>query len=49
LNGGKPGQPGRNTLLKGSRAIALKAKTRFDIHAGESLRIESPGGGGWGK
>lgn len=49
LNGGKPGKPGKNTLLRGARAIALPAKTRFDIRAGDALRIESPGGGGWGK
>ncbi len=49
LAGGKPGAPGKNTLLRGTRAIPLKAKTRFDIHIGETLRIESPGGGGWGK
>jgi N-methylhydantoinase B/oxoprolinase/acetone carboxylase alpha subunit len=49
LNGGKPGKPGKNTLLRGARAISLKAKTRFDIRAGDALRIESPGGGGWGQ
>ncbi len=49
LAGGSPGKPGKNTLLRGSRSIPLKAKTRFDIQAGEALRIESPGGGGWGK
>ena len=48
LAGGKPGKPGKNTLLRGAKAIPLKAKTRFEIKAGEALRIESPGGGGWG-
>jgi N-methylhydantoinase B len=49
LNGGSAGKPGKNTLLRGGRAISLKAKTRFDIRAGDALRIESPGGGGWGR
>jgi N-methylhydantoinase B len=49
LAGGSAGRPGKNTLLRGGRVIPLKAKTRFDIRAGEILRIESPGGGGWGK
>jgi N-methylhydantoinase B len=48
LAGGSAGKPGKNTLLRGGRAISLKAKTRFDIRAGDTLRIESPGGGGWG-
>jgi N-methylhydantoinase B len=49
LHGGSAGKPGKNTLLRGGCAISLKAKTRFDIHAGDALRIESPGGGGWGQ
>ncbi len=46
LAGGKPGQPGRNTGIRGGRSTALPAKTRFEIKAGDALRIESPGGGG---
>jgi N-methylhydantoinase B len=49
LAGGKPGKPGRNTGLRGGKSTALPAKTRFEIKAGDALRIESPGGGGWGK
>jgi len=49
LAGGDRGQPGRNTLLRGRKTSPLPAKTRFEIKAGEGLRIESPGGGGWGK
>src|SRR5258707_12699417 len=54
LAGGKPGKPGRNTGLRGGKstkpiATTLPAKTRFEIKAGDALRIESPGGGGWGK
>jgi N-methylhydantoinase B/oxoprolinase/acetone carboxylase alpha subunit len=49
LAGGEAGKPGRNTLLRtGWKAQMLPAKTRFEIAAGEVLRIETPGGGGWG-
>ncbi|HET7841077.1 MAG TPA: hydantoinase B/oxoprolinase family protein [Terriglobia bacterium] len=51
LAGGKSGRPGKN-LLKLSRArkqISLPSKTAFEAPAGSVLRIESPGGGGWGK
>ena len=45
LAGGSPGQPGRNSL----DCNPLPAKTRVAIRKGETLRIESPGGGGWGQ
>jgi N-methylhydantoinase B len=48
LAGGGSGRPGRNTLLRGGRATRLAAKTRFEVRAGDRLRIETPGGGGWG-
>lgn len=44
LAGGEPGRPGRN-LLNGR---PLPAKCRFAVKAGDRLRIETPGGGGWG-
>jgi N-methylhydantoinase B/oxoprolinase/acetone carboxylase alpha subunit len=48
LAGGGPGKPGRNTLLRGTRTVRLPGKTRFEMRAGDRLRIETPGGGGWG-
>ncbi len=49
LAGGEAGKPGRNTLLRaGRKAETLAAKTRFEIAADDVLRIETPGGGGWG-
>jgi N-methylhydantoinase B len=42
--GGGPGAPGRD-LLDGR---ALPAKTTGPLHAGQRLRIETPGGGGFG-
>jgi N-methylhydantoinase B/oxoprolinase/acetone carboxylase alpha subunit len=49
LAGGAAGAPGKNTLLKGKRAILIPGKARFEVEAGDVLRIESPGGGGYGK
>jgi N-methylhydantoinase B/oxoprolinase/acetone carboxylase alpha subunit len=46
LAGGGAGQPGRNEIV-GENAV-LPAKTRVELKAGQILRIESPGGGGWG-
>jgi N-methylhydantoinase B len=43
-NGGEPGRPGRN--LVNGRDVA--AKTTLDLEAGDVLRIETPGGGGYG-
>jgi N-methylhydantoinase B len=44
LNGGEDGLPGRN-LLNG---VPLASKVSFNVHSGDTLRIETPGGGGWG-
>ena len=48
LAGGADGAPGRNTLLTGKRKVAIPGKTRFEVAPGDVLRIESPGGGGYG-
>ncbi len=49
LSGGAPGKPGRNTLIRGGRSKKVGAKERFGVETGDVLRIESPGGGGWGR
>src|SRR5437773_2658281 len=49
LNGGKAGKPGRNSLLRGKKNIAIPAKANFMSQPGDVLRIETPGGGGWGR
>jgi N-methylhydantoinase B/oxoprolinase/acetone carboxylase alpha subunit len=48
LCGGESGQPGRNTLLSGGKGREVPAKANFHIGARDVLRIETPGGGGWG-
>jgi N-methylhydantoinase B len=51
LSGGKPGHIGKNELRlrDGKRGIRLPSKTVFSAPAGGVLRIETPGGGGWGR
>jgi N-methylhydantoinase B/oxoprolinase/acetone carboxylase alpha subunit len=49
LAGGKPGKPGRNTLIRRGRKTILPGKTRIEVREGDLLRIETPGGGGWGR
>ncbi len=47
LDGGGSGKPGRNSLLRGGRTLAVRSKQQLEIIAGDVLRIESPGGGGY--
>jgi len=49
LAGGVPGKPGKNTLLRGRDVDKLPGKTRFEVRSGDVLRVETPGGGGWGR
>jgi N-methylhydantoinase B len=49
LHGGGPGKRGKNTLTRRARRISLPGKTSFQAGSGDVLRIETPGGGGWGK
>jgi N-methylhydantoinase B/oxoprolinase/acetone carboxylase alpha subunit len=46
--GGAPGQPGRNTLVRDGVESPLPGKVRLTLAPGDRLRIESPGGGGYG-
>ena len=48
LRGGRPGAKGRNTLISGGRNIPLKSKAHLRVKPGDVLRIETPGGGGYG-
>ncbi len=49
LAGGRPGQPGKNQIIVRGRASSLPSKTVFNAPQGSVLKIETPGGGGWGK
>ena len=48
LAGGRAGKPGRNSLVRSGKEQPIAAKVRLDVRAGDVLRIETPGGGGWG-
>jgi N-methylhydantoinase B/oxoprolinase/acetone carboxylase alpha subunit len=47
--GGKPGACGRNTLVRNGREETLPGKIQLQLHPGDRLRIETPGGGGYGQ
>jgi N-methylhydantoinase B len=50
LSGGADGAPGKATIIRGdgsSQTLPGKFNTR--LRRGERIRIESPGGGGWGE
>jgi N-methylhydantoinase B len=49
LGGGEPGSPGRNTIVSGGQETVQPGKFHTRLEAGDSLRIETPGGGGWGR
>lgn len=49
LAGGNNGQPGRNLLVTAEGEQPLPGKITTRLRKGERLRIETPGGGGWGK
>ena len=50
LSGGKPGALGRNTLKRVSGSVeSLPALVEFSVESGDTLLIETPGGGGFGK
>lgn len=48
LDGGSAGKPGLNLLRSSGKTRSLSAKTRLTVRPGDELRIETPGGGGWG-
>jgi N-methylhydantoinase B len=50
LAGGADAAPGRTLVIRqDGSAEVLPGKTSVRLHAGERVRIESPGGGGWGR
>jgi N-methylhydantoinase B len=50
IAGGEAGQPGRNILIhsNGTEEM-LPSKFTRRLHTGDRLRVETPGGGGWGE
>jgi len=48
LAGGHPGASGRTTIIRDGKERELPGKCTVELPAGSRIRIESPGGGGWG-
>lgn len=49
LEGGEPGAPGENLLIRSTGDQPLPGVAQFDVTSGDRLRISTPGGGGWGR
>ncbi len=50
MAGGGPGARGRNTFIRADgRIINLGGKNEISAAPGDVIRIETPGGGGWGR
>jgi N-methylhydantoinase B len=49
LNGGESGAAGRTTIISNDGERVLEGKDSTYAHAGDRIRIETPGGGGYGK
>ena len=49
LAGGRPGARGRNVIVQGGEDRELPGKCNIQTDTGTVLRIETPGGGGWGE
>jgi N-methylhydantoinase B len=49
LAGGGPGARGRNVHVRGRRARPIPGKITLDARPGDRVRVETPGGGGYGR
>ncbi len=49
LHGGAEGAKGRSVLVENGAETELPGKCNIQASAGAVLRIETPGGGGWGE
>ena len=48
LNGGQPGNQGKNVLIHEGQEQLLPGKGTFELQTGDVLSIRTPGGGGFG-
>ncbi|HSS22633.1 MAG TPA: hydantoinase B/oxoprolinase family protein [Pyrinomonadaceae bacterium] len=49
LSGGKDGKPGQASIVSDGRQRKLVAKGSWNLNAGDRIKIETPGGGGFGR
>ena len=48
LAGGRAAKRGQNEIIVRGRRKKLPSKCSFDVPSGGVIRVETPGGGGWG-
>ncbi|MCZ6554956.1 MAG: hydantoinase B/oxoprolinase family protein [Candidatus Dadabacteria bacterium] len=48
VEGAEPGKKGRNFFIRSNKAAKIGPKATFEVKNGDRIRIETPGGGGWG-
>jgi N-methylhydantoinase B/oxoprolinase/acetone carboxylase alpha subunit len=49
LAGGAEGKNGKAAMIRKGRSIKIGSKGTWSLEAGDRVRIETPGGGGWGE
>jgi len=49
LQGGESGMPGKNKVITSDGEREVGPKVNLKLTKGDRLRVETPGGGGWGK
>jgi N-methylhydantoinase B len=49
LAGGKPGRTGKDSVVRAGRTRRIPSKTSMVLEPGDRLRVETPGGGGYGR
>lgn len=49
MQGGGAGAPGENLLVRDGKTTRLAAKCTFEVMAGDTVVIKTPGGGGFGR
>ena len=48
LSGGEEGKPGRNSIIRDGEEKEMGSKGSWELESGDRVRIETPGGGGFG-
>jgi N-methylhydantoinase B len=49
LNGGEAGNSGQDSIIRDDNARRIPSKGSWQLEAGDRVRIETPGGGGYGR
>ena len=49
LKGGKAGKPGEDMATIAGESVNLDSGIPIDVAPGDTIRLATPGGGGWGR